>query len=83
MNIFFQILGWLGAFGLLAAFFLNSRKIISSDSKTYQWVNLICALMLMANAFYINSYPFIVINAFWAMVALMTIFRSPAKAAVE
>jgi hypothetical protein len=83
MNIFFQILGWLGAFGLLAAFFLNSRKIISSDSKAYQWINLICALMLMANAFHINSYPFMVINGFWAIVALMAIFRSPEKIAAK
>lgn len=82
MDIFFQLFGWLGALGLLVAFFLNSRQLLNSDSKSYQWMNFISAAMLMTNAYHIGSYPFIVINLFWAIVAfiaLVKIHRNPKK----
>lgn len=75
METLFELLGWLGAFGLLTAFFLNSRKILTSDSTTYQLLNLVCALMLTVNAYHIGSYPFVVINVFWAIVALLGLVK--------
>ncbi|PCJ64153.1 MAG: hypothetical protein COA58_14305 [Bacteroidetes bacterium] len=75
MDLLFQIFGWVGAFGLLTAFYLNSTKKIDASSKAYQWINFICAILLTINAFHINSYPFIIINVFWAGVALQSIFR--------
>lgn len=79
METIFQVFGWLGAFGLLLAFFLNSRNILTTDNKRYQWLNFICASMLILNAYHINSYPFIVINLFWAIVALVSIFQKPKR----
>ncbi len=79
MDLLFQIFGWLGAAGLLTAFFLNSRNILTVNHQAYHWLNFICALMLIANAYDINSYPFIVINAFWAVVALVSIIKPRRK----
>jgi hypothetical protein len=75
MDIVFQVFGWLGAFGLLLAYFLNSRKILTSDDKKYQWINLIFASLLVLNAYHIRAYPFLIINLFWAIVALVSLFQ--------
>lgn len=73
MDILLQGLGWVGAFGLLSAYYLNSTKRISADSSKYQLINLICAIMLAINAYYIGSIPFFIINAFWAIVAILSL----------
>jgi len=67
--------GWIGAMGLLTAFYLNSTNKINTNSKIYQWLNFFSALLLLINAFYINAYPFIIINIFWAGVALLSVYR--------
>ena len=79
MNLLFQLFGWVGALGLLTAFYLNSTNKINANNKTYQWMNFSSALMLTLNAFYIDSYPFIIINIFWAGVALLSIYRLSKK----
>ncbi|MGB0403725.1 MAG: CBU_0592 family membrane protein [Salibacteraceae bacterium] len=76
MEIFFQAIGWIGAIGLLLAFYLNSTNKMSHSSMVYQLINLSCAVLLAINAFHIDSYPFIVINVFWAGVALWSILKS-------
>jgi hypothetical protein len=75
MDLLFQMCGWVGAVGLLAAFYLNSSNKLSATGKPYQLVNFISAILLTINAFYINSYPFIIINIFWAGVALMSLVK--------
>ncbi len=75
MDLLFQMCGWVGALGLLTAFYLNSTNKINANSKIYQWMNFSSAIMLTVNAFYINSYPFIIINIFWAGVALLSMYR--------
>jgi len=79
MDILFQGLGWVGAFGLLSGYFLNSTNRLSSESRVYQWLNFIAALMLAINAYHINSIPFLIINCFWAMVALLSIVKKKSK----
>jgi len=75
MDVFFQVLGWVGAFGLLLGFYLNSSNRLSSDSRTYQLMNLIPAVMLAANAYYIGSIPFLIVNVFWAGVAILSLLQ--------
>lgn len=75
MEILFQSLGWIGAFGLLTAYYLNSSKRMSAETASYQWINLICASMLAINAFHIGSIPFLIINVFWSIVAVVSLFK--------
>ncbi|MFK7757906.1 MAG: hypothetical protein AB8B53_13330 [Flavobacteriales bacterium] len=76
MDILFQIFGWVGALGLLTAFYLNSSGKLSSLSALYQWLNFSCAILLTINAFSISSYPFVIINVFWAGVALSSLLKN-------
>ena len=76
MDVLLQGLGWVGAFGLLSAYFLISTKRLSPDSAKYQWLNLVSAIMLAINAYYIGSIPFIIINVFWAIVAAVSLAKA-------
>ncbi len=76
MNILFEIFGWVGAAGLLTGFYLNSTNKLTANSSTYQWLNFLCAVLLTVNAFSIHSYPFVIINVFWALVALSSIIKA-------
>jgi len=76
MEILLEAFGWVGAFGLLSAFYLISSKRVTADSPVYQWLNLICAIMLAINAYHISSIPFFIINAFWAIVAIISLSKS-------
>ena len=79
MELFYQAIGWIGAIGLLVAFYLNSTNKMSHSSWAYQIINLICAILLALNAFHINSYPIIVINVFWAGVAFWSMIKPKIK----
>ncbi|MDE0771055.1 MAG: hypothetical protein OSB25_02465 [Salibacteraceae bacterium] len=75
MDILFQACGWIGAAGLLVAFYLNSTGKITASDKSYQVANLVSAVLLTLNAFHLGSYPFIIINVFWAGVALLSLVK--------
>ncbi len=75
MDILFQAFGWIGAAGLLIAFYLNSAGKITAADKSYQIANLVAAILLTLNAYHLGSYPFIIINVFWAGVALLSLIK--------
>ncbi len=75
MSTVLELMGWVGAFGLLLAFYLNSTNRLTSNTLKYQWLNLISAVLLAINAFWIESIPFVIINVFWAVIAVSTIWR--------
>ena len=79
MDLILQACGWVGAAALLIAFYLNSSGKITAENKIYQVTNLVAAVLLTINAVYINSLPFIIINVFWAGVALLSLVRSRKK----
>ena len=79
MDLFLTGLGWVGAAGLLIAFFLNSSKRLSSDSNLYQLLNFAFASMLAVNAYYIGSIPFFIVNSFWAGIALFGMYKNRSK----
>ena len=69
MALISALAGWIGAFGLLIAFYLNATKKIDSQSSLYILMNLFCSLLLVGNAWISKAYPFIVINIFWVLVS--------------
>jgi len=71
----YNLFGWIGAFGLLAAFFLNLFGKLSNNATTYKATNLVCAVLLTYNAIYIKAYPFLMIDALWAIVSFISLFK--------
>jgi len=70
-----DIVGWLGAACILVAYFLNVRKILEVSSAAYLLLNLGGAVLIMINTFYLSAYPPMVLNIFWALIALDGLYK--------
>jgi len=74
---------WIGSIGvsiLLVAFLLNLLKKIAQDSVSYVFMNLIGALLAGLASWMINYTPFIILEAVWvlvSLVSLVSIMRRP------
>lgn len=70
-----QSFGWYGALALMTGFLLVSMKVIKPDSLTYQLLNLSGALSLIVLGFDRHVRQTIVVNVFWATVAMIALFN--------
>lgn len=69
------IIGIIGTALILLAFFLNQVHVWKSDSFIYEFTNLVGAGVLTAYALLLKSWPFIILNVVWALVALYEIIN--------
>ena len=65
-----DVIATIGVCILLMAFFLQIIKVIKSDGLTYSLLNLIGASISGYASYLIPFYPFVVLEAVWALVAL-------------
>ncbi|HEY4198034.1 MAG TPA: hypothetical protein VGM63_20985 [Mucilaginibacter sp.] len=72
-----DIIASIGVIILLIAFLLNLYKKLSADSKLYSLLNLIGAGVCCFASYMIRFYPFIILEAIWAFVALVSLFKVP------
>jgi TRAP-type C4-dicarboxylate transport system permease small subunit len=75
MEIFSEIIGWIGAFLVVLAFFLVSTKKIKATSKRYQLLNLFGAIGVGVNVFYQQSWPALVLQIIWALIAVYSLIK--------
>jgi histidinol phosphatase-like PHP family hydrolase len=82
--IFFDSLGWVGAFLLLLAYALVSFKRLPADSMVYQGMNVVASILLAVNTLYHRAYPSSFVNIVWtfiAIFAILTVVRKHGKSA--
>jgi hypothetical protein len=72
-----DILASIGVIVLLVAFLLNLYKKLPASSKAYGLMNFIGAGICCFSSYLIRFYPFIVLEAVWAIVALLSLFNVP------
>ena len=80
-KLFIEIIGWIGVFFLVLAYFLLTHHDLTSRSKVYQWMNLVGAILLGINAYLNGAFPSFATNVVWLLVAvygLTKIFRKEA-----
>lgn len=69
---------WLGSAGvslLLIAYLLQIRNILSKESLLYIMLNLTGAVLACLSSFLIRFYPFVVLEAVWAIVSVLPLFQ--------
>jgi len=71
-----NVIGWVGAFGLLFAFVLSSFGKLDNKGLVYHLINFFSALLLAINAFVFKAYPFLLVNSFWAITSVVSIFHT-------
>jgi len=72
-HVWFDVIGWAGAAGLLVAYAMVSHKKLEGDSATYQLLNIGGSLLLAANTIFYGSYPSTFVNLIWAGIAAFSI----------
>jgi hypothetical protein len=79
MDLIFQLFGFGGMILVLAGFILNESKEVSSDSSVYDSLNFFGAGLLAANACFFKSWPFLILNLVWCLVALRDLLKDLKK----
>lgn len=70
-----DILGWMGAIMLLAAYAAVSMRRMQGDSPIYQVLNLFGGACLIVNTVYHGAFPSAVVNIVWIGIAVYTLAR--------
>jgi len=70
-----EIFGWYGAVAIILAYVLVSFSIIDSTNIWYQILNGTGALGIAIDAFYDKNYQPVVLNAIWAVIAVVAILK--------
>ncbi len=70
-----EIAGWYGTVAILAAYILVSFNVISGNGLLFQLLNLTGALGIIAIATYKKVKQSIILNIFWAGVAIVALIR--------
>jgi hypothetical protein len=69
------LIGVVGAATILLAFTMNQLGKWSTESRVYDGVNAIGGFLLLAYSYLIESWPFLVLNLVWFLVAARDLVR--------
>jgi uncharacterized membrane protein YoaK (UPF0700 family) len=64
--------GWLGAAALLVAYAMVSSRKMEADSASYQVLNIVGSILLVANTIFYRAYPSSFVNLIWAGIAVFS-----------
>ena len=73
LELLMEIIGWVGSFGILLAYSLNSYQKIRSDSLLFLFLNLAGGLLLMVYTFYKDALANTFLNLVWVIVAIVAL----------
>ena len=76
LELIIDIVGWLGAIVLLAAYGAVSRGITQGTSFKYQLLNAIGSVCLLVNSTYYRAFPSSFVNFIWIGIAIVTILNN-------
>ncbi|OCX50558.1 hypothetical protein BEL04_22545 [Mucilaginibacter sp. PPCGB 2223] len=71
-----DIIATTGVIILLVAFFLNLNKKVSATSYYYIISNIAGAGLCCLSSYLIRFYPFVILEAIWATVAIVSLFKN-------
>jgi len=77
--MFIEIIGWIGAGGVLLAYLLVSTRKIAPTSKEYQLINLFGALGIIVNSAVHMAIPSVALNVAWLLIALYGLIKAIGK----
>lgn len=74
-----EILGWLGAALVIAAYALVSYGSVQGRNRLYQSLNIAGALLLAVNTAWHGAWPSAAVNVIWIMIAVGTLIPGSAR----
>jgi uncharacterized membrane protein len=79
LTLLFDLIGWLGAVAVIAAYALVSSKKLDGVSFRYQLLNFFGGVFLIINTVFYHAYPSTLVNAIWIGIAVWTMYRQRRK----
>lgn len=76
MDLFIDILGWIGSVSVVAAYGLNTYQKIKSDSLLYYILNIAGGIFLIIYSIHKEAYANTFINVVWVFIALPAIIKA-------
>jgi hypothetical protein len=73
MDLFIEILGWIGSIEIVLAYALNSYQKLRSDSMAFYLLNLTGGILLIVYAIHKDALANAFINVVWVSVAVIAI----------
>ncbi len=73
MEIWIDILGWIGAALILTGYALISFRRVEGNSFSYQLLNIFGSVLLAVNTLYYGAIPSSLVNIIWAIIAIFAI----------
>ncbi len=70
-----DILGFIGVFMILAAFFLNINKKVDSADIKYILLNLIGAIFACIASVLMDYFPFVLLEGTWSIVSFLALIK--------
>lgn len=74
MNLI-EIIGWIGTILIVGAYFLNINGKIKSTAVPYILANLVGGILFSIYTFAHRTYPNMVVNVVWVMIAIAAIVK--------
>jgi hypothetical protein len=71
-----DIISTIGVSLILLAFFLNTFKYVSDNSKLYFVLNIVGGAFACYGSILLNSLPFIILEGTWSVVALIGLIKT-------
>lgn len=75
MSLAIEIIGWIAAILILAAYGLLSSGRMTSNSPAFQWMNIAGAAGFIVNSGWNGAYPSAALNVAWMGIGLATLWR--------
>jgi len=75
MELFANIMGWIGMALIAWAYFLISHHKVKQGSVYYQILNIAGALSMGVNVLYFRSWPALFLQIVWLLIAVTALFR--------
>jgi hypothetical protein len=78
-ELLFDLIGWIGSMGLLAAYGLNSYQKIKSNSYAFLLLNLTSGIFLIGYTLYYKTYANTFLNTVWVIIAIPALINLARK----
>ncbi len=75
MNIYVEIIGWIGSVLIVGAYFLNMRGIWKASSPFYIFCNLFGGFFFVINTYWHHAYPSMIVNIIWVIIAVAALLK--------
>ncbi|MEO6112852.1 MAG: hypothetical protein ABIP07_00175 [Sphingomicrobium sp.] len=75
LDIMMEVVGWIGAVLILAAYAMLTAGKLDAKSPAYQWMNVIGAAGFIANSGWNGAWPSAILNIIWVGIGVVALWR--------